>query len=348
MRPARQPVVLVAVALCLAPLAAQEAEKPATAPAPKVGPSDLVLGEVRVGAVVEASFGVDWNARGDAEAEVTVPPPLQVLATSVHKDEKGVVKTTVALRLATDRPGPVDAEVIVRRGAERATLKFSATITPPGPGGNRVLVVDTPFERDSSSDCAVFAAWRDLVHQGGLDVDYRLHRKGFAFDAAMLARVEIAVVGEGALDGIDEKGTLLLQGFVCGGGRLVLFANEFYGDTIAGLNRVAAPFGIRMLATEPLPGDAFRAAREDLPRHPLLAGVDGVSFRRPSPIEVGAGASAIVTVPGVPLPLAAIATTRGGGEIVAVGESLWWLWVGEDAGNARLLRNLLSRAPRLR
>ena len=47
-------------------------------------------------------------------------------------------------------------------------------------------------------------------------------------------------------------------------------------------------------------------------------------------------------------PFAAMASVASGGEIVAVGESLWWNQCGKSPGFARLVRNLLSRAPRLR
>ena len=43
-----------------------------------------------------------------------------------------------------------------------------------------------------------------------------------------------------------------------------------------------------------------------------------------------------------------MATTASGGEIVVIGDSMWWNTANKSPGFARLLRNLLQRAPRLR
>lgn len=323
------------------------AQEPA---APKVSPADLTFGELRTGAVVEARFAVRWAdaADGGKDAVVDAPPGFRILETETWQPSNGAMTTTVDVQVPTAAAGALVTEITIRRGKATAKVPVTATITPSVPGGTRVLVTDAPFECDSSDSCEIFATWRELVGQAQLDIDYRLHREKSRIDAAALARVDIVLLGESALVHLHRDSATLLHGFLCGGGRVVVCANAFYMGTVARLNDVAAPFGIRMLDREPAGLGVDEIGADALPRHPLLVGVDGIRVSRPSPTECRDGATALVPLPDQPNAFVASATTRSGGELVTIGESLWWNWIGQAPGNQRLLRNLLTRAPRPR
>jgi hypothetical protein len=72
---------------------------------------------------------------------------------------------------------------------------------------------------------------------------------------------------------------------------------------------------------------------------------------RPSPVEVLDEHVAVELV-AFDAPkaqgFAELATTTGAGEVIAVGDSLWWSSCGKSGGYARLLRHLLTRPPRMR
>lgn len=333
-------------------LAAQVTEGPSQ-PAPLLQPTAIDLGVVAVGSAVETSFGVFWTDAGLATATATVDAPAGVtvagVKTTAYNDK---ALTQVELVLATDRAGTVDAVVTVRCGTETARMPLRAQLVAMPPGGSRVLVASPPFDTFSSEDPATFDAWRDVVASAHLEVDYRLARDGRAtFDVGALRRVDVVLVGESALCALDEAQIALLQGFACGGGRLIVFANAFYGNTTQQASRLCEPFGLRVVDAEAPGGARFAADAEDVRRHPLTVGIEDLSVHRPSPVELleaRAGVELIRFAAPVAQTFVAMATTQGGGEVIAVGDSLWWNSANQSPGYARLLRNLLVRPPRVR
>ena len=133
---------------------------------------------------------------------------------------------------------------------------------------------------------------------------------------------------------------------------VVLFANAFFVGTTKAANRVCEPFGLEMIDREPRMDPRTKIEAEEIHRHPLTVGVAGIVVKRPSPTVVNdeAVARPLVDLPalGSERPFVAYARTQSGGEVITVGNSLWWVWVGEAPGNERLLRNLLVRPPRMR
>lgn len=333
-------------------LAAQATEGPAQ-PAPRLQPTALDLGVLAVGATIETSFGVFWTEAALATAKATVEAPADVTVVGVTTGPYGDnALTQVELVLATDRASTVDTVVTVRCGTEVARLPLRAQLVAMPPGGSRVLVASPPFETFSTSDPATLDAWRQVVASARLEVDYRIERDGRAtFDVDALRRVDVVLVGESALCSLDDAQLALLQGFACGGGRLLVFANAFYGNTTQQASRLCEPFGLRILDAELQGGGGFTAEAEDVRRHPLTVGVENLSVQRPSPVELldaKAGVELIRFAAPVAQTFVAMASTQGGGEVIAVGDSLWWNSANQSPGYARLLRNLLVRPPRVR
>ncbi len=80
-------------------------------------------------------------------------------------------------------------------------------------------------------------------------------------------------------------------------------------------------------------------------------GVKALSFQRPSPVAVTDRklARLLATVPGDPAKGLVAEARAGRGDIVVIGDSLWWSWIGTDRDktrNLRLLENLLKNPPR--
>lgn len=321
--------------------------------AAKVQPTATDVGTVAVGATVEASFGVFWAdaALAAKQARVDFPVGVTLLGCRTAKyDERAL--TQVEFALDTAKPGTVEATFTVRCGSEKVTVPLLAKIVAMPKGGSRVLVAESPFETFSAGDPATLDGWRKVVEQARLDVDYRLARPGRAtFDIAALSRVDVVLAAESALTQLDDIQVANLHGFVCGGGRVIVFANAFYQGTVHGANRVCEAFDLRIRDSETGDLAQWTADPAGIAKHPLTVGIDEIALHRPSPVEVVEGERAVVlvnlTAP-AEQPFAAMVSVASGGEIVAVGESLWWNQCGKSPGFARLVRNLLSRPPRLR
>jgi len=258
----------------------------------------------------------------------------------------------VRVAFDTSAAGELKGDVTVRCANETATVPVHAVVQRAAPGGSRVLVVEGPFEASATQDPSLLDAWRRLVDDGRLDVDYLVpDRTSPVVDVAALARADTVLIAERGLVKLQEGDVQRLHGFVCGGGRLVVAADKFFDATVAGANRLVEPFGLQMLDAE-LPGGAPVASGDgDLRRHALLAGVDGVAAQRATPVRIvdSGRARVLVGLPGLgDHAFVALAETRSGGEVVVVGTSLYWHWITKAPGNERLLRNLLTRAPRLK
>lgn len=339
--------VLVAVSA-----AALDAQEPAAA-GPKVQPREIDLGQVTVGATVEASFGVFWvdAALASATANVDAPAGVEVLAVTTEKyGERALTQVQFVVR--TGRDGAVDAVFTVRCRGETATVPLRAKVVAAPRGACRVLVAESPFEALAGEDAALLGAWREIVAGARLDVDYRIVRRGRpTFDVAALGRVDVVLAGESALVALDDVQVAKLQGFVCGGGRVIVCANAFYEGTVRSANRVAEAFELAIEDREPPTATTWRANGDGIVRHALTVGVDSIAVVRPSPVKVTEPQHAQVLVAlddPAALPFAAVSTTPNGGEMVVVGDSLWWNTANKSPGFARFLRNLLQRPPRPR
>ncbi|MBL8755104.1 MAG: hypothetical protein JNK15_17505 [Planctomycetes bacterium] len=339
--------VSVAVAL-VSVLAAQDADAGVS-----LQPASHDLGEVAVGAVTEFSFGVHWpdDAAVRTEPEVRLPEGLHLLRVKSFREKDGKSTSVVAVALRVDHAGNLAARCEVRLGTRTATFPVQAKVVARPKGGTRVLVLESPFGWQSG-DPEDFVAWRRLVAAAALDVDQRVRMRGRAtVEVAALQRVDIVWIAEGSLLDLDAGERALLQGFVCGGGRLVVVASAFFDGTPAAASLLCEPFGLCIQDKEPAVGMAAVATGDGIARHPLTVGVESIRLLRPSPVasaEAGKATELVRFDGDVQQVFAAMATTGGGGEVVAVGACLWWNDLGRCPGFERLVRNLMSRAPRLR
>ncbi len=336
-------LVVLFASLCAAPLATQDE------PAEPI-PDALRFGSLRVGAVAEGSLGVVWNHLRDAESEVVeidAPKFVTVTRTQTKIWTAALgVRTRVWFRVDTRKAGAIEGTIELRRAGRRVVVPIDAVVLPRDEISTRVVVADSPFQADSTEDGGLLDTWRTLVATGRLAVDYlNPPAKGESrFSVELLREADVVLVGESTLWHLSEADVARLQAFACGGGRVVLAANKFYGDTIAGANRVVAPFGFELLDVEPRGQKQYELTGEHIADDALTRGVTTVGLYRPSPVRIVDEdlARPLITIEDG-LAFSAIARLRSGGEVIAIGESLWWDWVAASPSNARFLRNLLVR-----
>jgi hypothetical protein len=323
----------------------------------QVQPDRIAFGNVHTGATVEASFVV--FERGDDKRikfEVTAPRGVRVIGKSIDTQEYGpgnkFVRGSVEIAIDTSAPGEVNGDVAIHFGQQTVKEPVSATVKPRRAGLLRLLVVETPFARYSTQDGRMFDAWSGLVKAAAWDVSYLVTTPGKAALRDLdLAPFDTILLGDSGLYYLTPADVKRVRAFAEGGGRVVVTANAFFRGTTEKANAVLAGYGIEVQDTESRTGQAkVSLGKDDLDPQLVKAGVATAHFFRASPVALtgGKGGRVLAKAVGVGNPedgFAAMARA-GKGEVIALGESLWWLWITPDrdpsGGNARLLRWLLG------
>jgi hypothetical protein len=323
----------------------------------QVQPDRLPLGTVYTGATVEASFMVfEAGTDPDIKMEVKAPKFVKVLKTGTHHQEFGpgndFVCGTVELAVDTTTPGELTGEITVTLGKTTARVPVSATVKARRPGLTRVLVAGTPFERYTTSDAGVFGGWTGLVDDASLDVSYLLVRMGKPVLRDLdLGKFDCLLLPADGLVYQTPDDVRRARAYAEVGGRVVVTASAFYLRSVDGANAVLAGYGLEM-RDEEAGGDAadVTLGKADLDPELVRAGVTSARFFRGSPIAVTdpKAGRVLARASGVGQPgdgFVAVAKA-GKGQVVALGESLWWHWVSKEQArgtdNAKLLGWLLA------
>jgi hypothetical protein len=321
-----------------------------------VQPDRLPLGTVYTGSVVEGSFLMfEAGKDPDIPFSVTAPKFVQVRHTATHHREFGPGKDFVCgiveFALDTSASGAMAGEFSVTLGQAAAEVPISATVITGKKGVPRLLIAETPFERYSGPG-ELFKTWTDLVKDASLDVSYLLVTSGKPvlrdldlgrFDCVLLAGMGLTELQPADIERVRE--------FAEAGGRVVVSANAFFNGTVAKANAVLEGCGIKMRDEEARGGEVtVTVEKDDLDPDLVKAGVKSAHFFRASPVAVTGDKAGRVLVKARGVGETGdgfVASARAGnGEVLMLGESLWWHWITEEqsAGtdNARLLRFLLS------
>ena len=341
------------------------AAEPAPAPAGKAQPSSLSFGTVHARSLVQGNTRFSFRAPS-GRLQVDAPDWLTVREVRPLKpsdNPQELPGCEVFFEVDTARPGEHSGTLEVRLGEQHARMPVTASVLPNRPGLTRVLVIPSPFDRYASDEAKVFEPLLDLVKSSTLDMNYfdQLPGEPVLPEGEKLSTYfDVILLAETGLVSARDEDVARLRRFVDDGGRLVVAANHFFQGTVARANQVLKPYGLEIYDTEPrvsLGGIAERSSLEkrsvvvDLvgqEDEPLTAGVRKLRFFRPSPVLITDPDKAKVLVD-TPYYLndGFVGVWRGKGEVVALGESLWWNWIGGEQGkgtdNARLLQNLLTR-----
>lgn len=327
---------------------------------PKTGevqPDRLDFGTIYPGAIVEASFmvferGLDKNI----ELSVAAPPFVKVLNKETHAQQFGAGNDFIcgSIEIAMDvaKVGEVQGEISVTLGQTTVRVPVRATIAACQPGQPRLLIVATPFQRYSTKDGTAFKPWTDLATQAKADVSYLLARVGNPVLRDLdLSTFHCVFLADTGLAYLTPQDIQRARAYAQGGGRVVVAANYFMRGTTGKANAVLEDYGLQ-IRDEEAGGQGIAAVtigKDGLDQMVIDAGVQSIKFFRASPISilVPARSQALVKAMGVGNPtdgFVARARARKG-EVIAIGQSLWWDWIGEARGagsdNGKLLSWLL-------
>lgn len=347
MSPSR-PVVLLALVLAVPITAAPKAGK--------VQPNKIAVGTVYTGATVEASFLVfEPGTDPKIKFEVTAPKFVKVLGKDTHHQQFGAgndfVCGTVELAIDTSAAADHDGEVVVTLGDSKVKVPVTAAVKARKKGYSKVLLADTPFERYTTDDGGMFKTWTDLVAASPLDVSYILVRKDKPVTRDLdLTKFDCVFLDGSGLVNLKEDDVKKLRKYAEGGGRVVVSANAFFVGSVPKANAILADCGIQMRDTEARGApNEVTLGKDDL--HPRLAKdkIESVTFFRASPTQVTDDklGRVLAKASGVGEPGDGFVAlgTLGKGEVIAIGQSLWWNWItperAKGADNAKLLRWLL-------
>jgi hypothetical protein len=328
------------------------------AAAAQIQPNALKFGSVRVGATVEGSVRIFRETANSSGLAIKVEPPAFVRVEDMKvgsQDFGGDIRgfCDVTLSIDTERAGDYSGEVRVEIGRDRFAIPVSVTVRPQMPNLTRVLVVETPFDKFSTADATRFNPWLDLLTAGHFDVHYLASHRGMPVLRKIdLAKIDVVLLGMEGLLGLQDSDIKSLKDFMNGGGRTILAANAFFVGTVAKANELLVPNGLRMQDTETRGHREFDLGAADITDHALTEGVKTLYFHRPSPVEVTdkLRGKVLVAAPGY-AGAGFVAVARAGqGEVIALGESLWWNWLAGDkpanSDNAVFLSNLLKKPQR--
>jgi hypothetical protein len=347
----RFPCVIVLALWCTGEATAQ----------PKAGelqPDRLSFGTVHVGATLQAGFMV-LTPGNDANTkfEVAAPPFVKVLRTDVSTQEYGpgnaFVRGSVDLVVDTTKVGDLQGKVSVKLGPTSATVPVSVNVKPQRKGLMRLAVVETPFQQYSTTDGAMFRPWTDLVAASPWDVSYHLVTR----DQPVLQKVEIekcdaVLLSAEAVWGLTAEDVRRVGAFAEGGGLVLLAANDFFRRTPGQANKVLTRYGLEMRDVE-RPGIGEQTlGKVDLDPQIVKAGIQFTHFFRASPVAIQSPATVRVLVRAANVGQrgdAFVAIAKAGkGNVVALGQSLWWNWISTSrdpsGGNAKLLRWILNNS----
>lgn len=149
----------------------------------------------------------------------------------------------------------------------------------------------------------------------------------------------------------DDKTLLQLMEFVEAGGRLIITANAYFRQTAPQANRLLEGFGLEI---EDRDWPDRECIVDRIAENRYTTGVTKLKFFRPSLIRLTEAGKGSVLVPAPPKEgvdtseagFVVVAPSGNGGEVIVLGQSLWWHWLGQNAngGDAkRLLANVLQR-----
>jgi hypothetical protein len=344
----RTSFILGALVCCLAsPVYAQPAGG-------KCQPDYLPFGTVRTGAVVEGSVRVfeDGDDIAGVGAKVDAPPFIRVKEVTLGTQRFGSFGTKVvcdvSLSIDTREKAALSSTMDIHIGARDVKVPMSADVVASNENETNVLVVETPFSKFSTGDAKDFTAWLDLVKSANLNVSYYLverppqlvlrHIDLSGFDVILLATEGLCFVQKEDLQRLRE--------FAENGGRVVVAANAFFGNTVERANDLFIPYGMKMAKTEVYP--PARVKTKDIANHPLTIGIRELLFFRASPVALSPKSKGRILVPAIGFPdqgfVAIVPAAKG--DIVVLGQSLWWNWIGPGANgsdNPRFLANIVRR-----
>ena len=322
----------------------------------KSQPDRLDFGLTYVGATIEGSFRLYQDGDDAASVRVEIESPEFVkteiiqkgsntygrFGTKVHVEVKVVIDTTEV--------GDHEGDILATIGGRELSIPVKFKVLMPKEDATRLLVVGSPLHSTSTSDSSQFDAWRKLVEDSGMEVSCLLvERDKPKISDLDLSRFEVVLLGPGAVFWLKPPEIARVHDYLLRGGRVVVCANSFFSKTPERANRITSKYGLEMEDTEGRGAVAVEVKGELIKEHALTKGIEHLSFFRASPITTKdpMNAKILIVAPDCEGQGFAAVARAGKGEVVMLGQSLWWNWISEKrAGNSQnslLLQNLLTK-----
>jgi hypothetical protein len=310
-------------------------------------PDRLHLGTVYVGATVEASFLLHeaGNIR-DIPFDALAPKFVKVLNKSKEIRQFGridpAIVGSVEIGIDTTTAGEFRGVLTVTLGQTTAQVPVSATVKARGPGLSPILIASTPFDRWSAEDGTMFEAWTDLVKDSPFDVSYLLvHRGKPVLRDLVLEKFDCVFLTAEALVSATPTDVQRAREYAEKGGRVIVAADHFFMGSVKGANAVLNGYGLQMRDEEAsgMGQNDVTLGRGDFDPRPLKEGVRSVHFFRASPIARTDAKKARLVVRATGVGQSedgfVVKAQVGKGQVIAIGQSLWWRWVSKELKRQR-------------
>jgi hypothetical protein len=318
-------------------------------------PTELHLGQVRKGATVGGSVGLDFGDLDKVGAAVAVEPPEGMtierseFISATHNVNGAQVPMTylrISFSVDTREVGSRSGVLRATLGGEMREIPFSANVVESSGSATRIHVVDPPFS-DHRLSAATLEKWNDLLASGNFDpqyVDFLPPRVYFINRG--LDKCDVAVVSTRALMMAGENDVAYLTEWVRNGGRAVLFLQGDFPKALAAAEPLTKESGLYVESVlRRFPGVGGRIDESHIAADPLTEGVAALGWLAPSPIGLSPGSTArLLALDPDDGQKGFVAIGKvGKGEVVVVSEGHIWHWLGRlEGSNSALLRNLLT------
>lgn len=349
-------VAVVAIACSAVTILISRAIQPHAMELPPImaRPAALDFGNVPQSGIVQAVVLIEQarNSGQQARPNIAPGPPISISTLSGIArrliDSRWVAQRYFIVDVDTSTAGLVESHITISWEDEVLRLPVRYNVRGDAEGRRRILIVQTPFNGRRLKEGENLDAWHALAATADFDVEYldTTGDGGAALGRKVLAPFETILLATDAIELINapEISESLLN-FVEDGGILIIAANAYLGGSVDRTNEFVTAYGLE-LQYKQLPETNVHVLASN--ENSRLSGVKTLYFQRASPIRITDPAKARIIVPVDGLPdHAFVASARtGNGEIIVIGESQWWIWLG-GAGkspndNARLLKNLLT------
>jgi hypothetical protein len=275
------------------------------------------------------------------EPAIVAPSFVKVVSMSPGQgvlSAHGLPYVGVRMELDTSRAGDFSGSVTATMNGRQASLPVHVLVREKPEGTSRLLITTTPYQSSSTEHGSDFHALARVISASGLAADYLNELP------AQLENYRTIILADISLSRITTENVDRVRAFVDQGGRLILPCNYFFRGTVANANLILAGHGLQVADVD----GAMGVIITNLVSDPLTRGVARLEFDRPSPIQVTDPAQGKLLALGPIIAwngCVAVSRRAGGGEIVVVASSLWWLWLNkfqDHSDNERLMLNLLK------
>lgn len=298
-----------------------------------ISPPWFDFGKVYIDSKVDASCKID-----DGEIIDINSKPSWIVINHLSTDWVGFSVDTSSI-------GDYSGTLIIETTAGDINVDVKITIRSTPVPTAKMLVVDTPFDRYSTSTPETFKTMTDVMDSGLVNVSYVSTENLGDHNLSVMnfEDYDVVLLAQGGLSYVQAN-VDYLKDYVNNGGCLIVCADSFWSTSIENANLILNDFDLSIRDEE----YGYEVLITDFAHHPITSGVSQLRLLRPSPVEALSTEVTILAHPsGAPENEGVLAVSGQKGKIMALGNSLWWYsflnW-GKDYDNTKIFLNIFWRA----